>query len=128
MLAFIVAAALTGASCANPSIVTANIQSVTPNGGLNHYTIAITVENLGNVAQPATLLQSLEVFQDREKVDQIGLQPLRPQQSQTVTYSFDRGADAGVGTTHLRFSLDEHGQSGNHVSCFAGNETFAINV
>lgn len=128
MLSIIVAAALTGSTCANPSILSAKVQSVTPNGSLQHYTIAITVENIGQASQPKTLLQSVEVFQDRQRVDKIGLQPLKPKQRQAVTYSFDRSTDAGPGTTHLRFKLDYNGQSGNNVDCQAGNETFVMKI
>jgi hypothetical protein len=126
MLGLIVAAALT--SCANPSILSAGIQSVTTNGALKHYTIVITVQNKGNLRQPSNLLQSVVVLQNGQKVDRIGLQPLRPKQSQKVTYSFDRAADASVGTTDLTFTLDLNGRSGNNVDCHAGNETLAISV
>src|SRR5580700_10554955 len=115
MLALILAAAVTGSACANPSIVSAGVQSVTADGGLNHYTIAISVENEGTVRQPGNLSQSLDVFQDATKVGQIGLLPLGPDQTQEVTYGFDRSAEAGVGTTHLRFTLDFNGGTGNDI-------------
>jgi hypothetical protein len=125
MLGLIVAA-LT--SCANPSILSAGIQSVATNGALKHYTIAITVANQGNIRQPSNLLQSVFVFQDGQKVDEIGLKPLRPKQTQKVSYSFDRAADAGAQTMDLMFTLDLNGRSGNNVDCHAGNESFAITV
>jgi hypothetical protein len=128
MLAFILAATLTGASCANPSIVTAAVTSVTSDGKLNHYTISITVRNQGTVRQPSNLLQSLDVFQNDQKVGQIGLQSLGPNQSQKVTYSFDRSADAGDGTTKLTFTLDLNGSSGNDVDCHQGTESLHIHV
>lgn len=128
MLGLILAAALAGGSCANPSIQSASIQSVTTNGPLKHYTIAITVQNQGNVRQPSNLLQSLDVFQDGQKVGRIGLQPLGPKRSQKVTYSFDRAADANVGTTDLTFTIDTNGRSGNNVDCHAGDESFMISV
>src|SRR5205807_10524639 len=101
MLALMLAAVLTGGSCANPSIVSAGIESVTTKGGLKHYTIAITVQNIGNARQPSNLLQSVDVLQDGQKPDRIGLQPLRPAQLQKVTCGFDRSDDAGDGTTEL---------------------------
>lgn len=127
MHALILVAALTGA-CANPSILSARVQSVTNNGGLNHYTIAITVQNQGALRQPSNLLQSVDVLQDDQKVGKIGLQPLGPKQSQKVTYSFDRAADAGVGTTNLTFSLDFNGRSGDNVNCRAGTQSFTISL
>jgi hypothetical protein len=128
MLAFILAAALNGAPCANPSILSARVQSVRTNDGLNHYTIGITVQNQGDVRQPSNLLQSVDVFQNRQKVGQISLKPFGPKQLQNVTYSFDRSADAGVGTTYLTFTLDFNGRSGHNVDCSAGTETFKITV
>jgi hypothetical protein len=124
----ILAAALTGAACANPSILSAHVQPVITNGSLNHYSIAITVQNRGSVRQPSDLLQSVDVFQDGLRVDRLGLQPLRPQQRQKVTYGFDRATDAGDGTTSLTFTLDFNGRSGKTVDCGAGNESFTLAV
>ena len=126
MFGLILVAALT--ACANPSILSAGVQSVTSEGALQHYTIDITVQNKGDLRQPSNLLQSVVVLQDGQKVNQIGLQPLRPKQLQKVTYKFDRAAEAGAGTTDLTFTLDFNGRSGNNVSCHAGSETFAISV
>lgn len=128
MFALIVTAALATAACANPSILSASVQSVSANGGLHHYTIAVTVQNRGSVRQPSDLLQSMDVFQNGLRVDRIGLQPLRPAQTQKVTYGFDRSADAGDGTTNLLFNLDYNGRSGNDVDCRAGNESFSLAV
>ncbi|HXW52330.1 MAG TPA: hypothetical protein VEJ41_10095 [Candidatus Acidoferrales bacterium] len=115
-------------SCANPSIMSAHVRSVTPNNGLNHYAIAIKVTNIGDLKQPGNLLQSLVVLQDGEKVGKIGLQPLGAKQSQTVTYGFDRSVDAGAGTTNFTFMLDFNGSSGNSTSCHAGKETFQLKI
>jgi hypothetical protein len=128
MLALLAASIVAVVSCANPSIVSAHVRSVTPHDGLNHYTIAITVTNVGDLKQPGNLLQSLVVLQDGDKVGKIGLQPLAPKQSQTVTYGFDRSVDAGAGTTNFKFMLDFNGSSGNSTSCHAGAETFRLNV
>ena len=63
---------------ANPAIVGAELQSRTTNGNLNHYVVAVHVKNLGTQGQPSNLLQSVEVLQDGDHVDQKGLPPLRP--------------------------------------------------
>lgn len=128
MLALILAAALAAPSCANPSIVSAGVRSVTTTGGVKNYTVAIDVQNRGAVAQPGDLLMSLNVFQAGERVDQIGLQPLHSSQSQTVTYAFHRAAEAGDGTTDLIFTIDTNGRSGADIDCHAGNETLKISV
>ena len=95
---------------------------------VKHYTIAITVANQGGVKQPSDLLESVDVFQAGQRVDRIGLQPLGPKQSQTVTYSFDRSAEAGDGTTDLIFTLDFNGRTGNDVDCRTGREALRITV
>lgn len=128
MLALLVAAAVTSGSCANPSIVSASVQSVTQTAALNRHTIAIVVRNTGTLKQPGDLLQSIDVLQDDQKTGKIGLQPLGPGQSQKVTYSFDRSADAGAATTLLTLVLDMNGRSGNNVDCHAGNEMTTLTV
>jgi hypothetical protein len=128
MLALLLAAAIADKACANPSIVSANVASVTVNGTLKHLTVAISVSNLGVVRQPSNLLQSLDVLQDDERVGRVGLQPLRPKQTQRVTYAFDRSADAGDGTTSLTFLLDFNGRSGKDVTCHGGNESTTISI
>lgn len=128
MLGLILAAAVSAGSCANPSIVSTTVQSVTTNGRLSHITVAVTVENLGSIKQPSNLLQSLDVLQDGEKTGRIGLQPLRPHGSQKVTYGFDRSADADTGSTELTFVLDMNGRSGSTIDCRAGRESATINV
>jgi hypothetical protein len=128
MLALVVAAAINAAACANPSILSARVQPATMHGALQHITIAITVKNIGNVRQPSNLLQSLDVFQNDQRVGKIGLQPLGPHQSQTVSYSFDRSPDAGAGTTNLTFRLDFNGRSGSSVDCRKGRESLSMSV
>src|SRR5215469_11655686 len=128
MLALMLAAALSGGPCADPTIVSAGVQSVTQNGALNHYTVAITVMNQGDVAQPSNLLESVDVIQASRKTGQMGLQPLGPHQSQKVTYSFDRSVEAGNGTTDLTFILDFNGMSGSNVDCRGGQESYTLTV
>jgi hypothetical protein len=128
MLALLVASMVAAGSCANPSIISAKVQSATMHGTLRHYTIAIVVKNIGNLRQPGNLLQSLDVLQNDQRVGKIGLQPLAPGQSQKVTYGFDRSPDAGAGTTNLLFKLDFNGRSGNDTTCHGGKEAFSLTV
>ena len=128
MIAFLLAATLNAPACANPSIVSTSVQSVANLGALDRYTVAIVVQNAGSLRQPSDLLQSVDVFQDHERVDRIGLQPLPPGQSQRVIYRFDRSAEAGAGSTELLFSLDLNGRSGDDVDCHAGNENAKLYV
>lgn len=97
-----VAAACSGAQ---PAILQAAVRSVTQAGDLNHYVVAITVANHGSGAQPGNTLQSVEVDQDGQKVDQKSVPPLHPGQAAVVTYAFDRSRLARDGTTDLDFRL-----------------------
>lgn len=128
MLALLLASMIASGSCANPSIMSARVQSVTANGTLQQYTIAVVVKNIGDVRQPGNLLQSLDVLQDDQRVGKVGLQPLAPNQSQKVTYEFDRSLDAGTGTTNLLFRLDFNGRSGSDTTCHGGKEAFSLSV
>jgi hypothetical protein len=127
MLALVSSVLIAAAACANPSIVSTAVQSVTDSNGLNHYTVGITVQNLGTARQRSDLLQSILVTQDGERADVIGLLPLRPRQTQHVTYSFVRSDEAGQGTTSLSFSL-EFDKSGSDVDCHGGTERALLDV
>jgi hypothetical protein len=120
------------ASCAgpDPAITGAVVasQSMQP-GGLNSYTIAITVQNMGTKGQPSNLLQSVEVMQNGDHVDQKGLQPLRPGQKQTVMYTFTRSHGAAPHTTRFTFTLAQKGMSiPGPQDCSADNDTFRLTV
>lgn len=129
MIAFISSVVIAAASCANPSIVSTAVQSATTDPhGLTHYTVGITVQNLGTLRQRSDLLQSIDVELDGERVDVIGLLPLRPRQTQHVMYSFVRSAEAGAGSTSLVFTLDSNGKSGNDVDCHGGTESATLDV
>jgi subtilase family serine protease len=119
-----VMAASTSCTGADPGITKAAVQSTTTNGNLNHYVIAITVQNMGTANQPSNLLQSVNVYQNGDKVDQKGLQPLSPGKSQTVTYAFDRASEARAHTTHFRFMLTTPSGS----NCSADNDSFRLDV
>ncbi len=125
----LVAASAPTCAGADPAIIGAAVKSTTQNGSLNHYVIAITVRNLGSMKQASNLLQSVDVFQNGNKVDQKGLQPFKPGTSQTVTYAFDRSTEADAKTTHFRFQLDFHmiAVPGN-ADCNTGNDTFRLDV
>jgi subtilase family serine protease len=118
----------TTCSAADPAITQATVRSVTDNGEIKHYVVAITVTNLGQAAQAGNLLQSVDVFRDGEKRDQKGLQPLRAGQSQTVTYEFDRAAEARPGSTRLDFKLDLQAATPGSADCNASNDAFRLDA
>jgi hypothetical protein len=120
------------ASCSgpDPAITGAVVKSQTMSaGGLNTYTIAITVQNVGSKGQPSNLLQSVEVMQNGDHVDQKGLQPLRPGQRQTVLYTFTRSHGAAPHTTRLTFALAQRTSSiPGPQDCNAANDQFRLTV
>jgi len=128
MIALISSILIAAAACANPSIVSTAVQSkTTDSAGLNHYTIGVTVQNLGKARQPSDLLQSIVVEQDGERVDVIGLLPLRQRQTQHVMYSFVRSAESGSGTTSFSFAL-QFSKTGANVDCHRGIERSTLDV
>jgi len=118
-----------GCRGADPAILHAGVRSMTANGDLNHYTIDITVRNVGQAGQPSNLLQSIEVSQDATPVDRIGLQPLKPGATQTVSYAFDRSKDAGTNTTRLTFRLVQKGMTvPGPLDCNVANDIFRLTL
>lgn len=116
-------------ACADPAITTAVSHSAGNNGNLTTYDVDITVENLGTAGQPSSLLQSVEVFQNGSKVDQIGVPPLAPHASHTVRYTLQRSSEAHAGTTHLRLQLalrDPH--NAMVTDCSTANDTYRLNL
>jgi subtilase family serine protease len=93
------------------------------------YDTAITVRNLGTKAQPSSLLQSVEIFQDGTKVGQMGIQPLKPGASQTVHYRLQRAHGGRPGSTQLRFLLvltDPHRVP--ITDCSTSNDVYHLSV
>jgi subtilase family serine protease len=117
-------------ACADPAIVSARASAVNGmTGSLNVYDTAITVRNVGNAAQPSSLLQSVAIYQDGTKVGQLGIQPLKPGASQTVHYRVKRAVGARAGSTQLRFRLilsDPHGVP--VTDCSTTNDTYRLTV
>src|SRR6266436_1168768 len=80
------------AACAgaDPAIVSASAKSMTSDGQINKYAVNVRVANLGRKNQPSNLLQSVEIWQNDVKLDVKGLPPLRPGQSYSFAYVYQR--------------------------------------
>jgi hypothetical protein len=121
--------AMNSSTCADPAIVSAHASTVGDNGRLTTYDVAVTLQNLGLGGEASSLLQSVQVFQDETKVDQIGAPPLRPGGRATVHYRFQRASEARAGSTHLRFRLVERDPHGVPITdCSAANDTMGLRV
>lgn len=118
-----------GAACAGPTITHAVAVQAGNNGNLTSYNVAVTVKNTGSAAEPSSLLQSVEVFQDATKVDQKGTQPLAAGAQTTVHYVFSRSSEAEAGSTHLHFRLvlsDPHGTP--FTNCTPESKSYRLDV
>jgi hypothetical protein len=133
-LAFVIAqntAPSNASACsgADPSITGAKVTSTTPRGDMNQISVTVTVVNNGSMSQQGNTLQSVDVYQNNTKVDRKGLPPLKGGQAYTFPYVFDRAADAGTGTTDLRFQLvfTQPNPPGAE-DCSTANDTYRIKV
>jgi hypothetical protein len=118
-----------GGACAGPTITNAVASQAANNGNLTSYNVAVTVKNTGSAAEPSSLLQSVQVYQDATKVDQKGTPPLRAGGQTTVHYVFSRSSEAQAGSTHLRFRLvlsDPHGTP--FANCTPESNSFRLDV
>ena len=127
--AFLVAAntAVATGSCAgaDPALVGANVKGVTNSGNVNHYVVSVSVMNRGNANQPSNVLQSVDIFQNGNKVDTKGIPPLKAGQVYKFDFNFMRSAGAADGTTHFKFAIAMHQPSGapNAQDCTTGDDT-----
>lgn len=101
----IVLAQNTTCSATDLSVASARVVNVTKNNGLNHYTIAVTVKNVG-AGQPGNALQFVDIYKNGEKKDARGVPPLGSGQAYTFDYGYDRSSMAGDGTIALDFQVD----------------------
>jgi hypothetical protein len=105
-------AVASAATCGAPAISNVVVKNVDTVGNLNHYQIAGTVVNNGPT-QASNVLQSVDIYQGPQKLDTRSIPPLKAGESFSFTYTADRAADAGKGTTTLKFQLDPAPASSN---------------
>lgn len=119
--------AMTTNACAGPAITNAVATQVGTNGDLTTYDVSVTVKNDGP-AEPSSLLQSVQVYQDQTKVDQKGTQPLPAGGSTTVHYRFSRSSQAEPGSTRLHFRLVLRDPHGTAFSDCTPDSNYTLNV
>jgi hypothetical protein len=117
--------AMTGA-CPAGRIALAGIRSTHTDGDVRDIDVAITVVNHTAQAQPASYLQSVEIWQDGTKVDQKGVPPLKPGASATVTYQVQRSAGGRSDSTNLRLQLVGHDP--HDAGCSNAGEPYRLSV
>lgn len=119
--------AMTSTACAQPAIASAVARQVGDNGDLTTYDVAVSVKNAGRGAEASSLLQSVQVYQDATKVDQMGAPPLSPGRVATVHYRFSRSSEAHARSTHLRFKLVATDPHRKTTSCSVASD-FRLDV
>jgi hypothetical protein len=104
-----------------------SVKSVSTSGGLNRYHITGIVTNVGSASQRADALQSVDIYQGKEKLDSKSVPPLKAGQSFTFSYISGRSTDAGNGTTRLRFQLNVRRPSpADSQICNMANDSFTL--
>lgn len=114
------------ATCSSTGLTVTNVavKGMTTTGGLNSYQISGVVTNTGSTSQSADTLQSVDIYKGTQKKDSRSIPPLKAGQSYTFTYVAQRSAQAGDGTTHLRFQLDnQNSPNASDANCDATTAT-----
>lgn len=122
-------AAAQAASCngADPAITSVKVANVASDGGANHYTLAGTVTNLGSAKQSTNVLQFVDIYQGKTRLEDRGIPPLAPGQSYNWTYVWTRASDAGNGTTTFHFSIRmTQPAAPGAEDCNTANDTYTL--
>lgn len=115
------------ATCpADVAIDSASLKSVVPNGAIDTVNVSVTVRNRGSAKQPGNTLQSVVIYQSQTKTGTKGIPPLAPGQKYTFVYSFQRSAEAALGSTGLRFHLVVASPGG--IECAGPDDTKSLSV
>lgn len=129
-LAFLGATAPVFASSCNGvdlAVGSVAVKSVSTSGNLNRYEIGGTVTNVGSASQGSDALQSVDIYDGKQKLDSKSIPPLKMGQSSAFSYVSTRSASAGNGTTHLRFQLNvTHPSPADSQKCNMSNDSFAL--
>jgi len=112
----------------DPAIVSVAVKHVDQNGTVNVYHMRGTVTNAGKRAQTSNVLQFVDIYLHGEKVDSRGIPPLRPGQSYSFGYDFQRSSDAADGSSRFRFQIDMRQPPGSAQDCNPSNDTFTLRV
>ena len=125
ILSLLLATAIGAATCsgADPALMGAAVKNITNDSGTNHYALSGTVTNRGSIKQASNVLQFVDIFIDGQKLNSIGIPPLKPGQSYTFGWTYNRSVEAGQGTTTVHFQLRSANAMPNAAQdCNAGND------
>jgi hypothetical protein len=104
-----------------------SVKSVSTSGNTNRYALAGTVTNIGSASQGADALQSVDIYEGKQKLDGRSIPPLKVGESRPFSYVFERSTGAGNGTTRLRFQLNiTHPSPADAQSCNMSNDSYTL--
>jgi hypothetical protein len=105
------------------------VKNVSTSGNLNQYAIVGTVTNVGSSSQGSDALQTVDIYQGKQKLDNRSIPPLKAGQSFAFSYSYERSASAGNGTTQLRFQLNiARPAAADSQVCNMSNDSFTLTL
>jgi hypothetical protein len=123
----------TGPALASPcngvdlAVHAVSVKNVSASGNANRYELGGVVTNVGSSSQGADALQSVDVYEGKEKLDSRSIPPLKVGESHSFSYAFERSTGAGNGTTHLRFQLNiTHPSPADAQSCNMSNDSYTL--
>jgi hypothetical protein len=129
-VAFLAATAPVFASTCNGvdlAVGSVAVKSVSTSGDLNRYEIGGTVTNVGSASQGSDALQSVDIYDGKDKLDSKSIPPLKVGQSYAFSYVATRSAAAGNGTTRLRFQLNvSHPSPADSQTCNMSNDSYTL--
>lgn len=126
VLSAVLLPALLACTGADP-VVRATQTAMSAAGGINHYTISISVTNRGHMKQASNVLQFVDIFQEGVKRDSRSIPPLRPGQTFTTSYIYSRSSDAGTGATNLMLRLHmRQPASPGAANCSTANDSATV--
>jgi hypothetical protein len=103
------------------------VKSVSTSANVNRYELTGAVTNIGTTSQGADALQSVDIYEGKQKLNSRSIPPLKVSESHPFSYVFERSAGAGNGTTRLRFQLNiTHPSPADAQSCNMSNDSYTL--
>ena len=94
---------------------------------ISRITVSFTVTNRGAMKQASNVLQFVDIYQDGIKRDTRSIPPLKPGQTFSTSYVYQRSADAGTGTTTLALRLNmRQPRSRGIANCDTSNDSATV--
>ena len=123
-----VAAMPAGCSAADPAIVDVHVIGTTHEGGLDHILVGGRVQNIGSEGQPGNVLQRVDYYLNGNRTYTKTIQPLPAGGSQNFSFTVERAAGAGMGTSKVSFVLQVLSPEGQRYDCNLANDRAELHI